>query len=262
MKIDKHRFIARLARDEDEIRAAQRLRYRVFVEEGSADTSAENHRRGIEQDAFDAHVEHLVLIDLELPDTGDQNIVGVYRLMRDVKAAEGIGFYSAPEFDLSRLTSSGRSLLELGRSCIAKDYRGGLALRYLWDGVARYVFEHDIEIVFGVASFHETNPGAIAPALSFLHHNHLAPPELRVRAHEPHFVELNLISADDLDRSAAVKQIPALLKSYLRLGGVVGEGAFVDREFSTTDVCLIVDTANIPAAQRREFEALRGQEAE
>lgn len=90
-----------------------------------------------------------------------------------------------------------------------------------------------------------------------LHHNHLAPDDLRVTAQPAHFQSMDLTPADQLDRVAAMVQIPALIKAYLRLGGFVGEGAFVDHAFNTTDVCLILDTARMNDRQKRIYSGAR-----
>ena len=119
----------------------------------------------------------------------------------------------------------------------------------LWNGLADYVRTHDIEILFGTASFHGTDLDSLAPSLSLLHHRHLAPEELRVRALPQHFTEMNRIAYDDLDRRAAMLAVPALIKGYLRLGGFVGEGAYVDKVFNTTDVCLVMDTQGLSHRQ-------------
>ena len=108
-----------------------------------------------------------------------------------------------------------------------------------------------------MASFHGTDIDALAQPLSLLHHRHLAPPELRVKARETSFQNMNLISEDKLERKAAMMQIPSLIKAYLRLGGCVGEGAFVDHEFNTTDVCLIMDTAQMSSRQARIYGGQR-----
>ena len=44
--------------------------------------------------------------------------------------------------------------------------------------------------------------------------------------------------------------VPPLIKAYLRLGGFVGEGAFLDHAFNTTDVCLVLDTARMNEKNR------------
>lgn len=170
--------------------------------------------------------------------------VGVYRLLRGEKLNMPDGpehFYSEAEYDLSILKASGRKLLELGRSCLHPDYRGGAAMMHLWGGLARYVEEHGVEILFGVASFHGTDIEALSAPLSLLHHRHLAPEDIRVRAQPEVFQPMDLMQEREIDRPAAMRAVPALIKGYLRLGGFVGEGAFVDHVFNTTDVCLIID---------------------
>lgn len=241
-------FTLQLSRSEADVIAAQRLRYDVFVTELGGDGAMVDHDTRREADAFDAVADHLILRDMRRAE--NDRVVGVYRLMRSEQAARAGGFYSAAEYDLNPITSSGRNLLELGRSCLHPDYRGGTALYRLWSGLADYVARHEIELLFGVASFHGTDTEALAAPLSILHHRHLAPEELRVRARAPHAVAMDILSEAELDRSAAMKAVPPLIKAYLRLGGVVGEGAFVDHRFNTTDVCLVVDTERLNARQR------------
>lgn len=238
----------RFARTEDDILAAQRLRYRVFVQELGGDGPMVDHAAGIETDRFDPFFEHLLLIDQSLPE-GD-NVVGAYRLLTCDRAAEAGGFYSEREYDLTALTSSGRRLLELGRSCLAPEYRGGTGMFHLWNALARYVTEQKIDVLFGVASFHGTDIAALAPALSVLHARHLAPEDLRVRARDDSYQAMDLMQVDGPERVKAMLQTPALIKAYLRLGGFVGEGAFVDHDFNTTDICLILDTARMNPAQK------------
>ncbi len=243
-------FEVRLARDEAEICRAQRLRYRVFVEELGADGALVDHQARLERDRFDPYFDHLLLID-----RGREGapVVGVYRVMRDDQAARAGGFYSEGEYDLTRLRQSGRRLLELGRSCVDRDYRGGTGMRRLWQGLADYVLEHRIEILFGVASFHGTDLGLLKVPLSYLHHAHLAPPDLRVRVLEAHYRPLDLLGPEQVDPKAALAAIPPLIKAYLRLGGFVGDGAFIDREFNTTDVCLIMDTEAMSQRHKEKY---------
>jgi putative hemolysin len=236
-------FELRLAADADDLRAAQRLRYSVFVEELGGDGPLVDHGERLERDAYDPHCDHLLLIDPSRP--VDDRVVGVYRLLPGDRAAAAGGFYTEAEYDLEVLKRSGRRLLELGRSCLHPEYRGGTAMYHLWNGLAGYVADHGIEVLFGVASFHGTDVQAIAGPLSLLHHRHLAPPELRVRARDGHYQPMNLVPEDALDRRAAMVATPALIKAYLRLGGFVGDGAFVDHAFNTIDVCLIMDTARM-----------------
>lgn len=246
-------FTVALARDETEIAEAQRLRYAVFVEELGGAGPLVDHQAKLERDRFDPYVDHLIL---RAASAGGA-VVGVYRLMREAAATQAGQFYSEDEYDLAPLRASGRRLLELGRSCLHPAYRGGAALFHLWQGLAAYVARHEIEILFGVASFHGTDTAALAQPLSLLHHRHRAPGALCVRSRR--YQRMDLVPEEALDRRAAMVAMPALIKAYLRLGGQVGDGAFVDHAFNTTDICLIIDTSAMNAAQSAHYT--RGQGA-
>jgi len=239
-------FSVALAQSADDIAAAMRLRYRVFVQELGAQSATIDHTAAIERDRFDPHAKHVLLRDLNLP--VDQQVVGAYRLL-DQAGADAIGgFYTEAEFDISALKSSGKRLLELGRSCIAPDYRGSAALLHLWQGVGRYVAAHQIDCLFGVASFQGTNPADHDAPLALLKTEHLADPDIR-----PYAVGQNaapiMSDANAIDRKAAMRAMPPLIKSYLRMGGKVGPDVFIDHDFNTVDVCMIVDIAGLSPRQ-------------
>ncbi len=251
MQIDVSRYRVKLAETEAERRGAERLRYRVFVEEMGAKASALEHATRRESDVFDPFFDHLILQDLSpVISDPEESVVGVYRLMRDDAAKAGRGFYSASEYDLHRILDSGRPCLELGRSCVAPEHRGGPALHLLWNGLADYVLARRIEILFGVASFSGTEPAPVAEALSWLHHNHLAPESLRIRALPDGFLGMDRIPIGDVQPTRALQAIPPLIKAYLRLGGHVGEGAYIDRRFNTIDVCVVMDTSRMTEKYR------------
>lgn len=252
MKIDEPHLELRLAASEQEIRAAQRLRYRVFVEELGGDGALVDHDARLEMDRFDPFFDHLLLLDLRRSE--DDRVVGVYRVMGAEGAAAAGQFYSEDEYDLSALHASGRKLLELGRSCVHADYRGGTAMMHLWSGLADYIARHGIEVMFGVASFHGLDPMSLKGQLSLLHHRHLAPEDVRPKARAEGFTPMDLIEADKLDRPAAIRAMPALIKAYLRLGGFVGEGAFIDRPFNCIDVCLVMDVARMSPKHRAIYQ--------
>ena len=245
-------YVVRLASTEADLASAQRLRYRVFVQELGGDGPLVDHHHKIERDALDPFFDHLVLVDRAADPAQLDHVVGVYRLLPCDRAKAAGAFYSESEYDLTPLLVSGRRLLELGRSCVHEAHRGGTAMFHLWNGLADYVLERQIEILFGVASFHGTDVSLLAQPLSYLHHNHLAPPDLRVVARGAGAVEMDLLPAEALNKRAAVAGIPALIRAYLRLGGFVGSGAFVDHAFNTTDVCLVMDTTNM-SARHRDF---------
>ena len=124
---------------------------------------------------------------------------------------------------------------------------------HLWQALSHYIMERGIEILFGVASFHGTQVDTIKEPLSLLYYNHLAPRELRVVAKQPHNQPMDLIVPNELDKKRAILAVPSLIKAYLRLGGFVGEGAFVDRAFNTTDVCLVLDTAKLSERKKQIY---------
>lgn len=242
-------FTVRLASGGDDVAAVQRLRYDVFVEELGAETTSADHASRREIDRFDDHAQHLILEDTRKPGQA----VGAYRLMTREAAREAGGFYSESEYDLSLLKDSGRTLLELGRSVLAPDYRGGTGMHHLWQALAQYVLSNEVEVLFGVASFHGTDPAPYAQALSLLHHKYRAPPALRVQALRSGYQAMDLVAPDTISRPAAMRMTPALIKAYLRLGGCVGDGAFIDRDFNTIDVCVLMDTAAMNSQARTRF---------
>ncbi len=257
MRQEEPYFEIRLAESEQDLLGAQRLRYEVFVEELQGNGSLVDHEARLERDRFDPFYDHMILVDRRRDATALEHVVGAYRLLPGERAAAAGGFYCAGEYELAPLERTGRRLLELGRSCVHTDYRGGTALFQLWKGLGDYVLEREIELLFGVASFHGTDVAALAQPLSFLHHAHLAPEALRVRAVDEHFTAMDILAAEEVDRVRAVRQIPALIKAYLRLGGFVGEGAFIDHPFNTTDICLVMDTERMTAQQRATYSGAR-----
>ena len=258
MKTDDAHLELRLARDDRDLAAAQRLRYAVFVEELGGDGPLVDHAARLERDEYDIVFDHLILIDRRRDAKSLDDVVGVYRVLPSTRVGPADRFYSEGEYDLGPLRASGRRLLELGRSCVHPDHRGGSAMFHLWNGLADYVLERDIEVLFGVASFHGTDVSPLAQPLSWLHHHHLAPPVLRVAARPEHRQEMNLLSPDALDRKAAMLATPALIKAYLRLGGFVGDGAWTDHAFNTTDVCLVMDTARMSDRHRAYYTRKQG----
>lgn len=240
----------RLARDEQELDAAQALRYQIFYEELGAKADADTAARRRDADRFDAICDHLLVID-HARGEGPEKIVATYRLLRRSVAERHGGFYTATEFDIGPLLAQPGEILELGRSCVAERYRNRPTMQLLWRGIATYVFRRNITIMFGCASLPGVDPQALAVPLSFLYHYHLAPPNLRARALPERYVRMDLIPKQDVDTDAAVAvlaqraalaALPPLIKGYLRLGGLIGDGAVIDPQFNTTDVCVIVVT--------------------
>ncbi|CAA7621142.1 GNAT family N-acetyltransferase [Magnetospirillum sp. SS-4] len=247
------RLEVRLAQTAGEVAAAQALRYRVFYEEMGARPTPAMRDRLADFDEFDAVSDHLLVID-RAKGSGAAGVVGTYRLIRR-RVGEAFGrFYTASEYDISNILERGGNFMELGRSCVDSDHRDGATMKKLWDGIAAYVFDHGIELMFGCASLPGTDPSALAGHLGYLHHHHLAPEPIRPRALPHLYVDMNLAAGDSLNPRRALAQLPPLIKGYLRLGGFVGDGAVIDHQFNTTDICVMVKTDLITAKYRAHYD--------
>ncbi|MDX2143788.1 MAG: GNAT family N-acyltransferase [Rhodospirillaceae bacterium] len=242
----------RLATSAADIDAAQALRYRVFYEEMGARPTPAMAAAKRDVDAFDGVCEHLIVEDVR--ESADRRVVGTYRFMRREHAAVAGGFYSAGEFDVSPLLRFPGAVMELGRSCVDAAYRDRSTMQLLWRGIAEYVMAHRIDIMFGCGSLPGTDPDAHAQALTYLYCNHLAPEDLRPRALDERRVEMRRADPERIDARRALAALPPLLKGYLRVGGFVGDGAVIDHEFNTTDVCIVVKTDLIAGRYTRHYD--------
>ncbi|GAN67826.1 GNAT family N-acetyltransferase [Acetobacter orleanensis] len=243
----------RIASTDAERDAAQALRYRVFYEEMGAHPDAETLRLKRDIDEFDAVADHLLVIDHAIASDA-RGVVGTYRLVQGDAAAKIGHFYSASEYDISPLTDFPGRLLEVGRSCVDKNYRGRAAMQLLWRGIASYIFLHRIDVLFGCASLQGTNPDAMGDQLTYLYHNHLAPPALRVKALPERRVDMLRVDPHSIDVRKTLAKLPPLIKGYLRLGGYVGDGAVIDAQFNTTDVAVLVKSELLADKYYRHYE--------
>ena len=249
----------RLATTKSEIRKAQKLRFKVFFEEGGAipDRKASLTRRDI--CAFDRICDHLLVIDhaakskrLGLP---KPKVVGTYRLLRQDIAEAHTGFYSASEFEIAPLLARhpGKKFLELGRSCVLSEYRTKHSIDLLWQGIASYLNHHSIDVMIGCASFHGVNPLKIAAPLSFLASQSAANEIWSAKALGKNAIPMNYIAADSLDMKKAVQALPPLIKAYWRIGAMFGQGAVIDPAFRTIDVLVVLPVAQIDARYMQHF---------
>ncbi len=241
----------RLATSPGEVEAAQRLRYEVFYEEYSAKPDPEMAKARLDFDVYDDYADHLIVADNSGP---KEKIIGTYRLLRR-EGADKVGqFYSSSEYDMGPVLNSAQSVLELGRSCVVAEFRTRPVLQLLWQGIADYITEHDIELMFGCASLHSTDIKSISKPLSYLHHYHLAPEKLRPRAIKGRYINMNIIPQEDIDARRVFAELPPLIKGYLRAGASIGDGAVIDEQFNTTDICVVVQTHLLADRYRKHYE--------
>ncbi len=250
--IDQQAYV-RLAKTAQEIELAQKLRYQVFYDEYGAQPTKIMREQQRDFDEFDDITDHLiVLIKNKANDT--EKIVGTYRLLRQNIANQHGRFYSSDEYDLGNLTNSDNFLLELGRSCVLADYRTKPILNMLWQGIADYITNHDIDLLFGCASFQGVVVDDIAAQLSYLYHYHSTPKNIAPIALKEHYVNMNIVPKDSLNERRVFASLPPLIKGYLRLGATIGDGAVIDHQFNTIDVCIVVQTSLMTERYRKYYE--------
>lgn len=247
----------RLARTQEEIRAAQKLRYAVFFEEMGASATEEVKKSGIDADEFDDICDHLLAFDTTL--SGPESVVATYRLLREEVTCDRHDFYSSQEFNLENLYKAtfrekmgDRQLLELGRSCVRKEYRSNNTIQVMWRAITRYAEIYKVAYLFGCASLPGTGQEELKMPLSHLYNKYKTPDEFNVPALADRYQKMDYLAPDDYEARLAMRALPPLVKGYLRLGCHIGDGAVIDEQFGTTDVFILLDADNI----RRYYPAL------
>lgn len=251
----------RIACNEREIDAAQAVRYRVFIEEMGAKIAPDATRRKRDIDAWDAVCDHLLVLDRSVEGDPEDQIVGTYRLLRhDVARSHG-GFYSATEFEVESLMTRHpeKRFMELGRSCVLPEYRTKRTVELLWQGCWAYALMHRVDAMFGCGSFPGIRPEEHALALSFLYHHAVARGEWAVRALPELYREMDLMPVEAINPRKALAAMPPLIKGYLRLGAMIGEGAVVDHAFNTTDALIVLPISSISDRYRNYYGADAGR---
>ena len=234
------------ARHQDEVRSAQRLRYRVFVDEmGARLQPLAGTPAGHDADAFDDHCEHLLVQTVESEDA-PARVVGTYRVLTPWAAIQAGGLYSETEFDLSALQPLRHDLVELGRSCVDPGFRQGGVIIALWAALGDFMQRKQLGTMVGCASVGMRDGGHFAASLwRQLQTSHLAAAEFRVQPRQP-------LPVDRLDGHRVV-DAPPLIKGYLRCGArVLGAPAW-DPDFNTADLPLMMHLAELPARYKRHF---------
>ncbi|WP_435627195.1 GNAT family N-acetyltransferase [Candidatus Ferrigenium straubiae] len=234
-----HRLITSLARDETEIQEAQRLRYKVFAEEMGASLPSANE--GIDRDIFDKYCDHLLVRESE-----SNRVVGTYRILPPDRAQKIGGYYSQTEFDLIRLLHLSDRMIEVGRSCVHRDYRDGATITHLWSGLAQYISRNGYEYLIGCASIGMADGGHVAASVyRKLHRAYAAPIEYSVFPRNP--LPLHALN-QYLDAP-----IPPLIKGYLQLGAYICGEPTWDAEFNTADLLILLPMSRLSSRYAKHF---------
>lgn len=227
-----------LASTPADIYASQRLRYDIFALEQGA--QLESAAEGIDRDHYDDYCHHLLV---RRADT--HAVVGSTRILTTPQARRAGSFYSENEFDLRGLFPQLKgNAIEIGRTCIHRDFRNGAGIGMLWLGLAQFMEMHKVDYMFGCASISMNDGGAQASAImQEARANNLAPETLRVRP------LVRLLPA----QPAAKVVMPPLLKAYLKLGAWVAGEPCLDPDFNVADIFILLDVNNLNTRYHRHF---------
>ncbi len=235
----KGKYTARLTRAPGDMRAAQALRYRAFI-----DADGE----GIDEDRFDAACEH-VLVEAE-----DGALVAAYRLLPLESGAEIGRSYAAQYYDLARLTAYPGRMVEMGRFCIRPGLRDPEILRVAWAMMTRFVDGTGVEMMFGCSSFSGTDPGAHLAGFAMLHKRFRAPARWAPGERAPELFRFS----NDMGARPSLRAVPPLLRSYLAMGGWVSDHAVIDRALGTLHVFTGLEVRAVPETRARALRAAAG----
>lgn len=233
-------YAIRLARNADEVRAAQSLRFQVFNLELNEGLAA-SHVTGLDQDVFDDVCDHLLVEHLP-----SREIVGTYRLQTGDNAAAGRGYYCAQEFEFDVFDSVRGKTVELGRACVHRQHRNLIVLGMLWKGIADYAKSHDGRYLIGCSSLTTQDPAVGASAYADLCRKHLAPPQWRTKPFVEYECSLLQLAPDEVE-------IPKLLRAYLTLGAKICGPPALDRQFKTIDFLTLLDLHALHPLARQKF---------
>ena len=242
-------FTIKIAESNFEIKKAQSLRYKIFFKEKKIKKKSFKFLLQRDYDFYDKISDHLIIIDnnREIRD----NVIGTYRLLRGNCAKLYRGFYTEQEFDISNLKKnfSSKDILELGRSCVHPQYRSGIILKLLWQGISNYIKMYKIKILMGCASFHGTNPSKFKDEFSLLYESYRLPEDYDVKSLQSNEISFN----KNINHPTILNKLPPLIKGYLRAGGMVSENFYIDTEFETIDYCVIMLTEKIVSRYQNKF---------
>tara|TARA_B100000989_G_scaffold297728_1_gene284474 strand:- start:1315 stop:2130 length:816 start_codon:yes stop_codon:yes gene_type:complete len=222
------------------IKNAQKLRFNTFFKESSVN----NSDCYLDSDKYDKFCDHLVVIDKSV---SSYYVVGTYRLMVNSTNNSQENFYTETEFDLYNLKKLDLKILEVGRSCVHKNYRDGKIIRLLWKGLSTYIKKAKVDLIIGCASFQCSNTDKIENQLSFLKNFYSAPKKYLTFALKSKRAKWKNIDITKIPKSKIFKSLPPLIKAYLRVGAWVGDGAVFDPYFKTIDICIILKSDKIEA---------------
>ena len=249
--IESENYIIKLVQTKSELKQAQALRYSVFYKEKRAKATLQKRIIKLDYDKIDKFADHLIVVDKNTK----KKVVGTYRLIRGDVAELFGGFYSSSEFNLENIINNYQSkhILELGRSCVHQNYRNGSIMNLLWKAIAEYVKLFDIKVLIGCASFSGIDPLKYTEELSYLRVNFSLPKNFSIKSYDNKIYPAFKLNGKNLNQLRTFAKLPPLIKGYLRVGGKVSDSFFVDHNFNTIDLCIVVRTNDIDKKYKKKY---------
>lgn len=234
-------FIVKLAETEEEYRGLYKLRYFDLLR--NYNSSIQNDQEE-DKDEYDKYCDHLIIIDSD-----NNEVVGTYRLIKKSHLSVLKTFLTESEFDLTPLKNY--EVLEVGRAVVKEEYRSSSIISLLWKAVIKYAIAEKVDYMVGTASFHGIDPTPYEDTFSYLYNNYLSSIEERCYVNKESSYPLNLKPEYDLEQ--AKKNLPSLIKGYLNLGASIGDGVFIDKDFNSLDVLIVLKISNISQRYLNRF---------
>lgn len=229
----------KLAETKAEYDALYRLRYFDLLLDYNDDNKNVNE---VDRDIYDDICDHIIAIDINTSE-----VVGTYRVIKKSHLKDSLPFLTETEYDLTPLKKY--ELLELGRAVVKKEYRDGTVIGLLWSGIIKYAVEEQIEYMVGTASFHGLDYKPYEDVLGYLYNNHLSPTNIRCEVNKNSYVDMSSLKYQEKNKL----NIPPLIKGYLRLGATIGDGAYIDKDFNSIDVLIVLKISDINSRYLKRY---------
>ena len=234
-------ILVKLADTLEEYNQVYKLRYQELLLEYNQEKQMEDE---IDKDEYDEVCDHLIAIDTNL-----NQVIGTYRLIKKSHLKQLKTFLTETEFNIYPLKKY--EILELGRAVVKSNYHDGVTISMLWRGVIQYALSQEVDVMIGTASFHGIDPTVYKETLAYLYDNHLSTEDIRCYANKDSYSPLKMI--DEYDIQIAKKQMPPLIKGYLNLGATIGDGVYIDKEFNSCDVLIVLMIKEINPRYLKKF---------